>query len=719
MTSTNKAIELQLQVKQNAEELQDFMKDLENWEEDIKQKDMELRRQNGVPEENLPPIRNRNFRKKKKSKAKESSKKTKDENTKNRIKSYDYEAWAKLDVESILDELDKEESTHDSVSQESESEEDGIHVDSQKALALKEKGNKYFKQGKYDEAIECYTKGMNADPYNPVLPTNRASAYFRMKKGHMLNAGASPWWSVRYHRGSAAQPEAGLMAGERSGGGGSLSYLHGSTKEQQTEWFAVAESDCSLAIALNRTYTKAYARRGAARFALQKLEDAKKDYEKVLELEPNNFEATNELKKIDQALTSKENSHPKEADTVIKSAEEEKKQIEEQQNKQQAISEKDRGNGFFKEGKYERAIECYTRGIAADGANALLPANRAMAYLKIQKYEEAEKDCTRAILLDGSYSKAYARRGTARTFLGKLNEAKQDFETVLLLEPGNKQAITELSKIKKELIEKGHWDDVFLDSTQRQNVIKPTDNPPHPGPAKPLKKVIIEETGNLIQTIDMPESTTAAAPESNPINVADVIATTGTASKKNSSQDDLLPTSDIPKAKVLKIEEISETSPLHSQVNMKQDVCQSSREKISIEGDKLSAQFITTVLPPVPANSFQLESDFRQLKSSPDMLYQYLTKIEPSLYPKLFQKNLDPDVFNQIIKILHDFYIEKEKPSLILEILQRLSELRRFDMAVMFMSEPEKKIAHILFSHIENSGLKDNSVEELKKRYGG
>lgn len=43
------------------------------------------------------------------------------------------------------------------------------------------------------------------------------------------------------------------------------------------------------------------------------------------------------------------------------------------------------GNGYFKEGKYEAAIECYTRGIAADGTNALLPANRAMAYLKIEK----------------------------------------------------------------------------------------------------------------------------------------------------------------------------------------------------------------------------------------------------------------------------------------------------------------------------------------------
>uniref|UniRef100_A0A2I3HS61 RNA polymerase II-associated protein 3 n=1 Tax=Nomascus leucogenys TaxID=61853 RepID=A0A2I3HS61_NOMLE len=631
MTSANKAIELQLQVKQNAEELQDFMRDLENWEKDIKLKDMELRRQNGVPEENLPPIRNGNFRKKKKGKAKQSSKKTKEENTKNRIKSYDYEAWAKLDVDSILDELDKDDSTHESLSQESESEEDGIHVDSQKALVLKEKGNKYFKQGKYDEAIDCYTKGMDADPYNPVLPTNRASAYFRLKK------------------------------------------------------FAVAESDCNLAIALNRSYAKAYSRRGAARFALQKLEEAKKDYERVLELEPNNFEATNELRKISQALASKGNSYPKEADIVIKSTEGERNLIEAQQNKQQAISEKDRGNGFFKEGKYERAIECYTRGIAADGANALLPANRAMAYLKIQKYEEAEKDCTQAILLDGSYSKAFARRGTARTFLGKLNEAKQDFETVLLLEPGNKQAVTELSKIKK----------------------------------KPLKKVIIEETGNLIQTIDVPDSTTAAAPENNPINLANVIAATGTTSKKNSSQDDLFPTSDTPRAKVLKIEEVSDTSSLQPQASLKQDVCQSYSEKMPIEIEQKPAQFATTVLPPIPANSFQLESDFRQLKSSPDMLYQYLKQIEPSLYPKLFQKNLDPDVFNQIVKILHDFYIEKEKPSLIFEILQRLSELKRFDMAVMFMSETEKKIAHALFNHIDKSGLKDNSVEELKKRYGG
>lgn len=50
MTSPNKAIELQLQIRQNAEELQDFVKDLESWEKDVKEKDFDLRRHSGILE---------------------------------------------------------------------------------------------------------------------------------------------------------------------------------------------------------------------------------------------------------------------------------------------------------------------------------------------------------------------------------------------------------------------------------------------------------------------------------------------------------------------------------------------------------------------------------------------------------------------------------------------------------------------------------------------
>ncbi|NWW17953.1 RPAP3 protein, partial [Falcunculus frontatus] len=665
MSTPSKAIELQLQVKQNAEELQDFMRELESWEKDIKEVDSELRKQSGVPEENLPPIRNKAFKKKKKSKNKVTSKITSEENKKNKIKSYDYEAWGKLDVDKILEELDKEDSTHDSVSPESDSEEDGIRVDAEKALAEKEKGNNYFKQGNFDEAIKCYTRGMHSDPYNPVLPTNRASAFYRMKK------------------------------------------------------FSVAESDCNLALALDKNYIKAYARRGAARFALKNLQGAKEDYEKVLELDANNLEAKNELKKIDKALSSKESSEQKEFEDAVRTGltDEEKQRIEEQQLKQKAIAEKDLGNGYFKEGKYEAAIDCYTRGIAADGTNALLPANRAMAYLKIEKYKEAEDDCTQALLLDASYSKAFARRGAARVALGKLKEAIQDFEAVLKLEPGNKQAINELTKIKNELSEKEQqtqqeYPAVLIKEAEIKNIVKLIDNPLQIKSTKPLRRIDIEEVDDDTSEDDLPSTNSLVNNWRNSVSVE----TTGTL-----DQDDLLTTVDIPKAKHLKIEEISDMSPVQLPVNVKgiSSTLHPSFPASKQREKEIRMSFMSaSPVPPIPANSFQLESDFRKLKDCPENMYLYLKQIEPSLYAKLFQKSLDPDLFNQILKILHDFYIEKEEPSLILEILQRLSELKRFDMAVMFMSGSEKKITQVLFNHVNHMGLKDASVEELEKKYG-
>ncbi|NXC54041.1 RPAP3 protein, partial [Aleadryas rufinucha] len=664
MSTPSKAIELQLQVKQNAEELQDFMRELESWEKDIKEVDSELRKQSGVPEENLPPIRNKAFKKKKKSKNKVPSKITSEENKKNKIKSYDYEAWGKLDVDKILEELDKEDSTHDSVSPESDSEEDGIRVDAEKALAEKEKGNNYFKQGNFDEAIKCYTRGMHSDPYNPVLPTNRASAFYRMKK------------------------------------------------------FSVAESDCNLALALDKNYMKAYARRGAARFALKNLQGAKEDYEKVLELDANNFEAKNELKKIDQALSSKESSEQKEFEDAVRTGltDEEKQRIEDQQLKQKAIAEKDLGNGYFKEGKYEAAIECYTRGIAADGTNALLPANRAMAYLKIEKYKEAEDDCTQALFLDASYSKAFARRGAARVALGKLKEAIQDFEAVLKLEPGNKQAINELTKIRNELSEKEQrtqqeYPAVLIKESEIKNIVKLIDNPLQIKSTKPLQRIDIEEVDDTSDD-DLPSTNSLVNNWRNSVSVE---------TAETLDQDDLLTTVDIPKAKHLKIEEISDTSPLQLPVNVKgiSSTLHPSFPASKQREKEIRMSFMSaSPVPPIPANSFQLESDFRKLKDCPENMYLYLKQIEPSLYAKLFQKSLDPDLFNQILKILHDFYIEKEEPSLILEILQRLSELKRFDMAVMFMSGSEKKITQVLFNHVNHMGLKDASVEELEKKYG-
>uniref|UniRef100_A0A8K9XBH4 RNA polymerase II-associated protein 3 n=1 Tax=Oncorhynchus mykiss TaxID=8022 RepID=A0A8K9XBH4_ONCMY len=541
--SENKAIELQLQMRQNAEDLHNFMKDLDSWETDIKRKDEQLRTGSfSESQKSLPPVRNKDYKKKReKNKASDNNAKTEPKQAP-RIKSHDYQSWDKFDVDKVLESMDKEDSPAES--NDSESEDSGVPAtDQDKVLAEKEK---LFKEGKYEDAIECYTRGMGADPYNPVLPTNRAACFFRLKK------------------------------------------------------FAVAESDCNLSIALDSNYFKAFARRGASRFALQHYESALEDYVMVLKLDPGNLEAHKEVMKC------------KEVRHYL-------------------------GNAYFKEGKYEAAVEYYTKGMEADSTNVLLPANRAMAYLKLQRYKEAEEDCSKAIALDGTYSKAFARRGTARAALGLLKQAKEDFEEVLKLEPGNKQAFYEMKKIAIVRM----WFHAHYGFCV--NVLTPVT-------LTPLMMLFSYFRG--------------------PVGYA-VRAQT-----------------------------------------------QQHREATVSEPTEPPATPSTELVPPAPTNSFQLEADLRKIGNGPEVIYKYLKQIQPQAYAKIFQSSLEPDMLNQILRTLQSFYIKKEEPPVILEILRNLAGVRRFDMAVMFMSNPEKKVLQELFDFLRQAGLEDVSVGALQKKYG-
>ncbi|XP_068442594.1 RNA polymerase II-associated protein 3 [Clinocottus analis] len=657
MSGGNKAIELQLQLRHNAEDLHSFMTELESWETDIKKKDAELRA--GGPQQtqnNLPPVRNKDYktkmreRKKKKKKEPTGSSDTKAEESKeaSRIKAYDYRSWDKFDVDKALSEMDKGESPAES--NESDSEE--ATADQEKAMSEREKGNAFFKDGKYDDAVECYTRGMGADPRNPVLPTNRATAFFRLKK------------------------------------------------------YAVAESDCNLAIALDSNYFKAYARRGAARFALKKYESALEDYEMVLKLDPGNVEAQNEVEKITETIGHRTpatlNVAPQEAPTVDLK---QQRLIEEQQRRQEAAVQKDRGNAYFKEGKYEAAVECYSRGMEVDSMNALLPANRAMAFLKLERYMEAEADCTDALCLDRTYSKAFARRGTARVALGKLEDARQDFREVLKLEPGNKQALNELEKIHncQNVASSGLLQ--TPDGTQRRT-IQPVDKPTHLRSTKPLRRIDIEEVSGEV-TLSKVESGGPKffVPE---------------APREAEDESSLLSTS--PSAKMIKIEEIAEV-PSHTSdpVPASRPTKQPAQREIAPPADPSASASSTAAdcqLPPPPANSFQLEADLRRVGNQPEVIYRYLRQIKPEAFANIFRNSLEPDILNQLLRSLHGFYIKNEAPAVTLEILRSLASVRRFDMAVMFLSSPEKEVLKELFDFLHQAAPEGSSVAALQKKYG-
>ncbi|XP_035257457.1 RNA polymerase II-associated protein 3 [Anguilla anguilla] len=668
MSGGNKAIELQLQMRQNAEELHDFMKELDSWETDIKKKDEQLRGGGaGEPQQqNLPPIRNKDFRQKKKEKSKVLTKNAKNQLKQSRIKSYDYQSWDKFDADKALESMDKDESPDS----ESDTEETGVPIDRDRALSEKEKGNRFFKEGKYDDAVECYTRGMDADPYNPVLPTNRATCFFRLKK------------------------------------------------------YAVAESDCNLAIILDRNYAKAYARRGAARFALCNLESALDDYEMVLKLDPENLEAKNEVRKIKEALSQQgaktdrkeiaEKKLPEAVDNQEgKVRDNQEGKVREQQVRQQAVVQKDLGNAYFKEGKYEAAAESYTRGMEADATNALLPANRAMAYLKLQRYAEAEEDCSRAIALDATYAKAFARRGSARAALGKPREAREDFEQVLKLEPGNKQAMDELKKVSADAAAGGLTSEQSaLDQQTQRRTVQPVHKPPPLRSTKPLRRIEIEEVGG---EPPVPEKPRGAPSCSTNEGMAPPIDGEGDDGKGAS------PPIGSPCAKILKIEEISDspTQRPDEKPESRNEKAEQTKRKEDLASRQAPPPSVSepVSIPALPMNSFQLEADMRKLKNHPEMMYKYLKQIEPDKYPKVFQNSLEPDILNQILWIFKSFYIKYEAPSLMLEVLRNLATVRRFDMAVMFMSAAEKKVLHELFDCLRHAGLEDESVKALQKKY--
>lgn len=47
------------------------------------------------------------------------------------------------------------------------------------SLGFKNEGNDLFKQGKYKDAIDAYSKGIDIDPDNHVLFSNRSAAYLK------------------------------------------------------------------------------------------------------------------------------------------------------------------------------------------------------------------------------------------------------------------------------------------------------------------------------------------------------------------------------------------------------------------------------------------------------------------------------------------------------------------------------------------------------------
>ncbi|XP_023894066.1 uncharacterized protein LOC112005995 isoform X3 [Quercus suber] len=185
--------------RDQAMDFQGFLNDLQDWELSLKDKDKKMKPQAPQKEKS---VSSRNIGK------------TPSVNYSSNSGQFDY--MRNYGVDSTSTSLMTEESFPDATSE-------------------KELGNEYFKQKKFKEAIECYSRSIAFSP-TAVAYANRAMAYLKIRR------------------------------------------------------FQEAEDDCTEALNLDDRYIKAYSRRATARKELGKYKECFEDAEFALRLEPDNQE---------------------------------------------------------------------------------------------------------------------------------------------------------------------------------------------------------------------------------------------------------------------------------------------------------------------------------------------------------------------------------------------------------------------------------------------
>lgn len=96
-----------------------------------------------------------------------------------------------------------------------------------------------------------------------------------------------------------------------------------------------------------------------------------------------------------------------------------------------------KANECFKSGKYQQAMEYYTKAIDAEPMaqqTAICFGNRSFAACKLEQYGQALEDADKAIELNPQYIKAYYRRAAAYMGLNKYKSALDSFKRVATLQ---------------------------------------------------------------------------------------------------------------------------------------------------------------------------------------------------------------------------------------------------------------------------------------------
>jgi tetratricopeptide (TPR) repeat protein len=319
-----------------------------------------------------------------------------------------------------------------------------------------------------------------------------------------------------------------------------------------------------------------------------------------------------------------------------------------------SIKLKDEGNEAMAKQLYAKAADLYSKSIALDPKNYTAYNNRAQAFIRLSRFIEAEQDAALVMSMGGksatTYAKAAYRRALAsRGMGGKINVAKsvQLLEELLKAEPGNRNVKAELERSQLLLKE--------LESS-----------PSFMSPISPA--------------LDMSERVS--------------VKKTPTLSSEVAPVDSSLPP--------------SPPAPMpHSKASLTEQSRKTKSESPASSYRPVKEQEIPST---PPTTLYELERNWRGLKSNPKGFSEYLRCFKSSTFKKCFKEAVSSELLSSMMSALRDH----SAPDDAFTVLTGLAQSSSFDMTMMLMPAEDIETLKGVFAKLPTG---DDKVLELRKRY--
>jgi len=352
----------------------------------------------------------------------------------------------------------------------------------EEAGQFKAAGNKALQSGNLTEAIENYTKAINADGTNHVYYSNRSAAYLKKGDGNnaledaMSTIGLNPNFSKGYSRKGAAlhslkryndaiaayeeglakfSNDAALKKGLEEvkrdkdpppaprifGGGGGLGSMPG--MPGMTNPFG---NNLIQKIMLNPK-TRPYLNDKEFMAKIQKLQQDPNclaemiSDPKVMEVlgmalggdremdgdEQPNSESCCDSNGCSKDETKKEEPQAPEEDVSQLTPAEQKKK----EDQTAAVKCKERGNELYKSKKFDEALAAYDEAIALDPTKMTFVNNKAAVYFTAKKYDECIEACNEAVEIGKANMAPFVDRAKVYTRCAKAYQKKGDLANAI------------------------------------------------------------------------------------------------------------------------------------------------------------------------------------------------------------------------------------------------------------------------------------------------